>query len=235
MRLTEYGRREWLGGAAAMSAVFAAGVATSLLYEPLLGILICILSVAVWFGVAAFFRDPNRNVPAGDDTLVSPADGVVRDIELIRDTEENGYFENKGVVRIGIFLSVLDVHLNRVPCDLAVEKKIYRKGFYHDARSPDASKENEAMTVVCRSAVPGMEFPLLIRQISGAIAKRIVCPVEPGMKFAKGQRYGMIKFGSRTELYLPARPEIEVAVKVGDRVHGGLTVVARIKDGGDQR
>jgi phosphatidylserine decarboxylase len=111
---------------------------------------------------------------------------------------------------------------------LEVKDKQYRKGKYHDARSPLASKENEAMTIFCESTVEGRTFPLIVRQISGAIAKRIVCEVDVGSKIKKGERYGMIKFGSRTELFLPAEPWMKLSVKVGDKVYAGSSVIASV-------
>ena len=130
---------------------------------------------------------------------------------------------------MGIFLSVLDVHLNRAPAKATVLDSCYKPGRFHDARDPRASKENESNTLVCEAELAGgRKYPLLVKQISGAIAKRIVCAVVPGETLRKGERFGMIKFGSRTELYLPLCPEIELAVKVGDRVRAGSSVVARL-------
>jgi phosphatidylserine decarboxylase len=187
------------------------------------------LIIIIWLGIAAFFRDPKRNIPHEKDILVSPADGVIRDIELIKNCEIN-CFEGKDTLRIGIFLSVLDVHLNRTPCDMHVEFEQYKKGKFHDARNTNASKENESMTIAGTAYVEGEEFPIAIKQISGAIARRIVCPVKIGDFFAKGQIYGMIKFGSRTELYLPASQDVQVQVKVGDRVFAGSSIVAKKVD-----
>jgi phosphatidylserine decarboxylase len=138
-------------------------------------------------------------------------------------------FKGKDVLRIGIFLSVLDVHVNRAPCKMNVEYKFYKEGKFHDARNPMASKENESMMIAGtgRLAEDGFTFPLAVRQISGAIARRIVCPVSPGCSLEKGDKYGMIKFGSRTELYLPAGAGFEAAVNIGDKVYGGTTIIAK--------
>ena len=230
MRLTMYGIREWgLGG---LMAVVLAGASLGLarIYPGLSVIFWAFGAVVVvcWLGVAAFFRDPDREIPPDENLIVSPADGVVKDIMVMRGADENAHFGGHDALRIGIFLSVLDVHLNRVPCQLTVKSVEMRDGVYHDARDERASTHNSAASIFCEGSACGMNFPLIVRQITGAIARRIVCPVRSGDTFAKGVRYGMIKFGSRTELYLPAE-SFESTVKVGDRVYGGSSVVARIK------
>ena len=170
--------------------------------------LILLVSI-VWLAVAAFFRDPVRAIPADPSLVLAPADGVVRDIELIKSEsvsceELRELFHGQDMLRIGIFLSV-----------------------FHDARDAAAIKENESMIIGGTAKIGDVEFPVAVKQISGAIARRIVCPVEAGDAFKRGDRYGMIKFGSRTELYLPCKG-FEVAVKVGDPVCGGTDVLARI-------
>lgn len=228
IKLTKYGIREWLGSG--VIALLLLGVNTYFsfaneAYSSSFWAVSGLIAIA-WLCIAAFFRDPKRIIPGDQDALVSPADGVIRDIELIKNSEIN-CFHGKDTLRIGIFLSVLDVHLNRTPCDMHVEFEQYKKGKFHDARNPNASKENESMTIAGTGYVEGEEFPIAVKQISGAIARRIVCPVKIGDYFVKGQIYGMIKFGSRTELYLPATQDIQVQVKVGDRVFAGSTIVAR--------
>jgi len=227
MKLTGYGTKEWLGGGI-LALILIAVFLFCMQWNKTVFALLAGLTALFYFCIAAFFRDPNRKIPEEENILVSPADGVIRDIELLKNEPENQFFEGKDTVRVGIFLSVLNVHLNRAPCDIEVVKTEYREGHYHDARSPLASKENEAMTIFCRSEVKGKTFPAIIRQISGAIAKRIVCKAEPESKYTKGERFGMIKFGSRTELFLPAEPWLEVTVKIGDKVYAGETVVARV-------
>ena len=133
----------------------------------------------------------------------------------------------KEKAKSGIFLSVLDVHVNRAPCRMTVRFVRHQDGSYHDARDPRAIKENESLVLGGTGKVCGKEFPMAVKQISGAIARRIVCRAEPGSEFEKGYCYGMIKFGSRTELYLPVKSGFEPAVNVGDRVFGGETVIAR--------
>jgi phosphatidylserine decarboxylase len=227
MKLTGYGRKEWLGGGIAALILIIIFIICAQFHQVLFLSLAGVTAI-LYVCIAGFFRDPNRKIPESGNILVSPADGVIHDIELLKDVDENQFFEGKDSVRIGIFLSIFNVHLNRAPCDMEVKDKQYREGKYHDARATAASKENEAMTISCISSVQGRKFPMLIRQISGAIAKRIVCRAEPGMKYCKGDRFGMIKFGSRTELYLPAEPWMELTVKMGDKVSAGETIIAKI-------
>jgi phosphatidylserine decarboxylase len=159
--------------------------------------------------------------------MLSPADGVVKDIGVVSDHGIET-FAGQEALRIGIFLSVLDVHLNRAPSELKIDFKHYRPGRYFDARSPECAKENEAMTIGGIATADGFEFPMAVRQISGAIARRIVCPVEIGDKIERGAIYGMIKFGSRTELYIPVSKDFEVQVKIGDRVFAGSSTMVKI-------
>jgi phosphatidylserine decarboxylase len=233
MRLTGYGAREWGGGGVLALLALGGAAYLYLKVDQTAGIVVASVVALVYFCVAAFFRDPKRRVPEEPTVLVSPADGVIRDIELLKSEDENEFFDGNGVVRVGIFLSVLDVHLNRAPCEMEVEKRFYKEGAFHDARNPKASKENESMTVFCRGKIEDSEFPMIIRQISGAIARRIVCQADSGKSYSKGERFGMIKFGSRTELFLPAESWMRVEVKVGDRVFAGETVVAKVVAKGD--
>jgi len=129
-------------------------------------------------------------------------------------------------MRIGIFLSVFNVHINRTPCRVRVEKITYKKGKFKDARSGQCSKVNESNDL----ALIRLDEPhdrLVVRQISGAIARRIVCDVKTGDELNIGQKFGMIKFGSRTELYLPANENIECMVKKGDKVKAGITPLVK--------
>ncbi len=174
--------------------------------------------------VLAFFRDPERKVPEDGELLLAPADGVITDISELEESPLN-----VPAIRIGIFLSIFDVHINRMPCAAKVEKTEYRKGQFKNALDPESSKVNEANDVfIKRTDSP--HDPLLVRQISGAIARRIVCEAGAGAKFSAGQRFGMIKFGSRTELYIPKSHNIEYAVKIKDKVRAGATILARYKN-----
>jgi len=170
----------------------------------------------------SFFRDPERPCPATDDILLAPADGRVTDIERIDQQQQLG----GPAVRIGIFLSIFDVHINRAPCDAWVEQVIYRRGRFCNAKNPTSGRVNESNDIILvRRQEPTDK--LLLRQISGAIARRIVCAAAVGDELRMGQRLGMIKFGSRTELYVPAREDVRCLVRVGDKVKAGLTPVVR--------
>lgn len=180
-----------------------------------------LLTVLVW--QLSFFRDPARAVPAGDDFLISPADGKVTDIQVVDDAE----FIGGKATRIGIFLSVFNVHINRMPADVRVEKVVYRPGKFKDARSPECGRVNESSDVYAvMLKEPG--YKLIVRQISGAIARRIVTDANVGQEFELGQQYGMIKYGSRTELYLPCDERATIKVKVGDNVKAGLTKLVEL-------
>ncbi len=227
MTLTRYGLREW-GTAGLITLVILIGCWYLIRHgHPEWGWPVAGVVVVLFLAFAAFFRNPSRTIPADPAVLVGPADGVVRDIEVVEDFNFPP-FDGKARL-IGIFLSVLNVHVNRAPAELEVESKFYREGEYLDARNSECAKRNEAMTIAGIATAGGKRFPLAVRQISGAIARRIVCPVDPGRKLRKGEVYGMIKFGSRTELYLPV-DGFEINVKVGDRVYGGETVMATVKE-----
>jgi phosphatidylserine decarboxylase len=170
----------------------------------------------------SFFRDPARECPQDIALLLSPADGKVTDIDILED-----HPDFKGpVLRIGIFLSIFNVHINRMPCAARVKKTLYKRGAFKNALNPESSQVNESNAVFFRrTQVP--EADLMVRQISGAIARHIVCPVQDNQVFAQGEKFGMIKFGSRTELFVPVQNGLKSCVEVGDIVKAGLTVVAR--------
>jgi phosphatidylserine decarboxylase len=165
-------------------------------------------------GIALFFRDPERSIPQTPESIVSPADGRVMAIVP----------ENVQARRISIFLSLWDVHINRAPYGGTVQNVVYTPGAFLAAYRQEASLLNEANTVTI--AGHGHEF--IVKQIAGVLARRIVCRVRPGDTLEKGQRYGLIRFGSRTDVLLPATAEI--AVQVGDTVRGGETVLAFLKE-----
>jgi phosphatidylserine decarboxylase len=168
-----------------------------------------------------FYRDPGRIPPRAADLILAPADGTV--VEVARDV---ALPDGGRGVRIMIFLSVLNVHMNRSPCAGHVAAVEYRPGQFRNALSADADRHNECNTVTLTPADP-LPGPVRVRQIAGVLARRIVCAARPGDRLAAGQRYGMIKLGSRTEVCLPEHPSWEVLVRVGDKARGGLTVLAR--------
>ena len=236
MILTKYGKREWGIALAAFFGVSGLCIASVFLGILTPGIMLAVIAFAalVCFAACAFFRDPHRKIAADPSAIVSPADGVIKDVELIKsETLEcedlRRLFHDKDILRIGIFLSVFNVHLNRAPWDMKVEFKLYKPGQFLDARHPDAGKVNESMLLGGTGTFEGETFPLAVKQVSGAIARRIVCPVNPGEAYARGQKYGMIKFGSRTELYIPAGMGIDVAVNVGESVRAGSSILAFVR------
>jgi len=168
----------------------------------------------------AFFRDPERSAPPDSNLIVAPADGTVMDIVEL---DESQVLKTRSR-RVGIFLSIFDVHTNRAPIGGRIIYRQHREGLCLDARRADCSEKNESMTW----AFENPRVTIVVRQITGAIARRIVAWAQIGDELKKGERFGMIRFGSRTELYLPLNAE--VLVKTGDHVLGGSTIVARLPD-----
>ena len=170
----------------------------------------------------AFYRDFPRPIPGGPGIMVAPADGKVTEI-----TRLDHYAPFNGpALKVGIFLSVLDVHVNRSPCDGAVLWTRYEEGLFLDARHPDCSLKNQSNTI-CLAEAPGGPPAAVVKQIVGAIARRIIAPLTPGERLTRGQRIGMIAFGSRTELYVPAGGRWQPAVQPGTHVKGGKDVLLR--------
>ena len=182
-----------------------------------------VLAVLLLFFCVNFFRDPDRDIPPGDDVVVAAADGHVAEIVEAEETE----VLKKKCRRVGIFLSVVDVHVNKAPIPGKITYTNHFPGTYPgpylDARHADVSKFNEALTW----AFEGAKATLVVRQITGKIARRIVPWSKVGDVVEKGFRFGMIRFGSYTEIYLPL--DAEVTVKIGDKVLGGETVIAHLK------
>lgn len=176
--------------------------------------------LVVIFATIAFFRDPDRSSPKDENAIVAAADGRVTEIREVEETE----FLKEKARRVGIFLSVFDVHTNRAPIDGRVVYRQHHQGLCLDARDPDCSSKNEAMTWAFQNS----RVAVVVRQLTGAIARRIVGWAKIGDELKKGDRFGMIRFGSRTEVYLPLTAN--VLVKVGDHVAGGSTIIARLPD-----
>lgn len=171
-----------------------------------------------------FFRDPERVPPADPELVVSPADGTVT---LVDEVEEEQYFKRR-MKRVSIFLSVFDVHVNRSPITGEVLFTEGRGGLYLDARKPEASVLNESLLWIF-GPKGSPDRAVGVKQITGAIARRIVPWAKPGDHLARGERFGMIRFGSRTDLYLPL--DAEVLVVAGEKVRGGATAIARMRVG----
>jgi phosphatidylserine decarboxylase len=193
--------------------------ALAVLIHPLLWILVAVAGI-VWLEIVWFFRDPERAIPGDADALVSPADGTVTNVEEV-DEPEFGR-----ALRISIFLSIFNVHVNRVPRSGRITRVRYFPGAFLDARNPDSAVRNEQLWIDMEEE--GTNRPLRVKQISGAIARRIVCWLKAGDVVQKGERLGMIKLGSRTDVLIPAGQARTVCVKVGDTVKGGATILLRV-------
>jgi phosphatidylserine decarboxylase len=179
--------------------------------------------VPVAFGlfVLSFYRDPERQGPADPSAWVSPADGVVTDIATV---DEPHYLGGKAL-RVGIFLSPLNVHVNRAPVAGTVEAVVARPGLCLPATGPSCIDQNESTLLGLRT---DQGLRVGVRQVTGALARTIVCGATVGQRLGRGDRYGMIKLGSRTELLVPVDAGFTPAVALGDVVRGGETVLGRL-------
>ena len=177
------------------------------------------VSLALTIFVLFFFRDPERILPKGAGLIVSPADGRVI---VIKDVYEPDYLK-QDVKQVSIFLSVFNVHVNRAPVGGTVETVKYNPGKFHVASVDKASLDNEQTGVV----IVNGKHKILVKQIAGLIARRIVCYAKPGDVLLPGERYGLIRFGSRVDLFLPK--DTELKVKVGDRVKGVRDIIGVLK------
>jgi phosphatidylserine decarboxylase len=177
---------------------------------------IVLLLLSVWLLV--FFRDPSRNGPRGDGVVIAPADGIV--VSVV-ETDEPAYLKTRAS-RVSIFMSVFDVHVNRYPVSGTVAYRHYNAGKFLHAAADKASLDNEQSSI----GVVGPHGPLLVRQIAGLIARRIITDGQVGDSAAQGARLGMIRFGSRVDVYLPVASHPRLVVHVGDRVAAGATVLA---------
>jgi len=204
-------------------AIMATGLFVGLwfMYDNWLLLLIGILAGILTVFFLYFFRDPERTIPAGEGLLVAPADGY---ISTIKDLSFHPFF-NSAASQVSIFLSVFDVHINRVPLAGTVEYVTYKRGKFLAAYKSHASEENEQSEIGLTST---NGTKVVFKQIAGALARRIICRLKQGQEVIKGERFGMIKFGSRTDLIVPANTRIEV--KLGQHVKGGSTIIGRIPD-----
>jgi len=183
---------------------------------PLISTLIFLVTLGLLIFLVSFFRIPKRNLTTREDAIVAPADGKVVAIEEVQADE---YFNDRRI-QVSIFMSPLNVHVNRNPVSGDVTYSQYHKGKYLVAWHPKSSTENERHTVVYKKN--GRE--ILVKQIAGALAKRIVNYLQPGQRVVQSNEMGFIKFGSRVDLLLPL--DAKVQVKIGDTPQGGVTVVA---------
>jgi len=201
----------------------AAVVLLAILIHPWL-LLLLLLTLTPWLFVVSFFRDPERVIPTEPDALISPADGTVTHVGETSDPD----FPDGRAFTISIFLSVFNVHVNRVPRSGRITAMRYYPGEFLDARDADCSVRNEQFWIDLTDAQTGCL--VRVKQIAGAIARRIVSWLRPDEAVRAGERLGMIKFGSRTEVSVPVELVQEALVKVGDRVRGGSTILLRLKN-----
>jgi phosphatidylserine decarboxylase len=166
-----------------------------------------------------FFRDPSRKVPDGPGLIVSPGDGKVEEVEWIE-------FPDGGRLRMTIFLNVFDVHVNRVPVGGVITLAEHHEGQFMNAMKPESAVHNEQTLI----SIDAGGYTVSFKQIAGLLARRIVCNLKVGDRVERGQRMGLIKFGSRVDVLMPA--ETNPRVKVGDRVKGGSSILGQLSQGG---
>ena len=177
-----------------------------------------ILPVILFLFISYFFRNPNREIVPDELMLVSPADGVVMDVERVIEDQ----FLKGESIRVRIFLSLLNVHVNRSPMAGEVVFRSYRPGQMIPAFKSHASELNEKNYV----GIQNKHLQILVTQVTGFVARRIVCWVNKGDRVVKGERYGLIKFGSCSEIFVPTN--VEIMVSPGDKVRGGISVIGRV-------
>ncbi len=195
-------------------------LAVALLTGPV-GLLFAVVPFVLTLFMIYFFRDPDRDVPTAEGCFLAPADGRV--MQII-DTFESEYLGSE-VKEVSIFMSPLNVHVNRAPCDGEVRRVKHNKGKYMAAYKEDSSLKNENIAMVMET-----EFGnILVRQVAGFLARRAVCRKREGDVLKGGERYGIIKFSSRLDTYLPK--DVEIKVRLGEKVRAGETVIAEIKRG----
>jgi len=219
LRLTIYGRSTVIK---ALVITLAIDFAALLIPNEIAKVILLVISILfIWFTLY-FFRDPIRHLPdgLGENDIISPADGRVMMIEEI---EENEFLKQKAKV-IGIFLSPLNVHVNRIPVSGKVKYYRYVKGQFIKAFDPDSADKNERTEI----GIEGRKFKVLFKQITGFVARRIVCDLRVGDNVSIGEKFGMIKFGSRTDVIFPYNSKIKVSVN--QKVTGGETILAEVLD-----
>jgi phosphatidylserine decarboxylase len=200
----------WIFGGAFVTLVFA-----------ILGLtVLTLISLIATFFICAFFRDPDRVIPDTERAIVSPADGKVIAVEPV---QGNAFFTEPGL-KISIFMNVFNVHVNRIPCEGRVKEIGYHPGKFFSANLDKASLENEHNAVWLETG-SGME--ICVVQIAGLIARRIICNLQPGDRVSRGQRFGIICFGSRLDVYLPDTVSVDVAV--GAQVRAGTSILGRFR------
>ncbi len=223
MRFTKYGMREvkLFGAITGVLMVVVPVLAFKFLSRTDIALLISLPFAAAFVLVLRFFRDPVRVPTKGENRLVAPADGMVCDIGEV----DEPLFIGGKALRIGIFLSIFDCHVNRAPCSGKVEKIVYTKGQFFSAIKAQACSEHNESNFIGLSNAAGLGHKVVVKQIAGQIARRIVCELKEGDEVQRGQAFGMIKFGSRTELFIPTSAQFKLRVKLGAGLLAGQTVV----------
>jgi len=225
--MKEYGRdRKWPfaegGGVTILLATVGWGTAVFLarkLIHPLTQLLAW-LTTAVWLLILYFFRDPQRDIASQPGLVLSPTDGEV--VEIAH--EAGNHYLHQPCIRISIFLSITNVHIQRVPIGGTVTQVTHRPGQFLQAFRPEASDVNEFIAMMVETEGYGR---ILVKQIAGILARRCVNYCQPGDQVTTGQRFGLIRFSSRVDLFLP--PNAQLLLQVGDKVHAGLTPMAQLK------
>lgn len=209
-----------IGGGFAALAIASGWLASSLSGLIAAFVWLVALTLTVFCGIVVwFFRNPRRFPPNNPQAVISPADGKVVEIEELTHDDYIG----GPAIKVGIFLSLFNVHINRSPVPARVIGLIYRPGKYLNAMRPESARENEQVAIMLESLNSGR--PMIVRQITGAVARRIVCWVKPNDELKFGEQFGMIKFGSRTELVVPREADLRTIVRIGDTVKAGSTVM----------
>lgn len=199
--------------------VWGAAIALWFLWQNIATGLFLLLATALWLLILYFFRDPTRQVVNKPGLVIGPGDGEV--VEIVREREE--HYLQADIIRISMFLSVTDVHVQRVPLGGKVTLIDHQPGQFLQAFKPEASEVNEYIAMVTESKYGRV----LIKQIAGILARRCVNNAQPGDNLQTGQRFGLIKFSSRLDLYLPLNAQL--LVKIGDKIYGGLTPIAQLE------
>ena len=176
------------------------------------------LFVGLFLFVTWFFRDPERSIPEDPNAIVSPGDGKI--VEII---SEKDPLLDEAYTRVSIFLNVFNVHVNRVPISGKIQATRYNPGKFFNAASHKASLDNEQSAILLTNG----HVTILVKQIAGLIARRIVCWAKEGDEYQRGQRFGLIRFGSRVDIFLPEGTDIKVAI--GDIVNGGSSIIGYLK------
>lgn len=224
--MEDYGRdKRWPlaqgSGSTVVPATFAIGLVLSLwiIWNNLATTLLLAAAALVWFLILFFFRDPNRTIVSEPGLVLGPGDGEIVEIVKLR---EDRYLRTESL-RISLFLSITDVHVQRIPLEGTVIKVDHQPGKFVKAFQPEASDVNEYIATLLDTAYG----PILVKQIAGILARRCVNYLKTGVVVESGDRFGLIRFGSRVDLFLP--PSATMLAAVGDKVYGGVTKIARLE------